>query len=53
MLAIGLASPFLALVDPLHGAVGLFILFIGLRIAWRMTKARPLSVYGPYSATTP
>jgi predicted lipid-binding transport protein (Tim44 family) len=46
----GLASPFLQLRDPLHGAIGLFILFIGLRIAWQLTQARRLSVDGPYSA---
>jgi hypothetical protein len=48
---IGLASPFLALRDPLHGAIGLFILFIGLRIAWQLTAASPLAVDGPYSVT--
>jgi hypothetical protein len=47
----GLASPFLELRDPVHGLLGLFILFIGLRIAFRMTAERPLSVDGPYSVT--
>jgi hypothetical protein len=47
----GIASPFLQLRDPLHGAIGLFILFIGLRIAWKLTTARRLSVDGPYSAS--
>jgi hypothetical protein len=46
----GLASPFLQLRDPFHGAIGLFILFIGIRIAWQLTRAKPLSVDGPYSA---
>jgi hypothetical protein len=49
----GLASPFLQLRDPLHGAIGLFILFIGLRIAWQLTRAKALSVDGPYSVTAP
>jgi hypothetical protein len=44
----GLASPFLELQDPLHGLIGLVILFVGLRIAWQMTSARPLEVDGPY-----
>ena len=41
--------PFLALRDPLHGAIGLFILFIGLRIAWQLTAATPFRVEGPYA----
>jgi len=49
LLIMGLAEPFLALQDPLHGAIGLFILFIGLRIAWTLTAAKPLDVDGPYS----
>jgi len=47
----GLASPFLQLRDPVHGLLGLFILFVGLRIAFRITAAKPLSVDGPYSVT--
>jgi hypothetical protein len=49
MLGIGLISPFLELQDPVHGALGLFILFIGLRIAWQLTASAPLDVEGPYS----
>jgi hypothetical protein len=51
LLLLGLASPFLELQDPVHGLIGLVILFAGLRIAWRLTGARPLAVDGPYSAT--
>ena len=36
---LGLASPFLELADPFHGAIGLFILFLGIRIAWQTTRA--------------
>lgn len=46
---IGIASPFLELASPGHGLIGLVILFVGLSIAFRMTKARPLAVDGPYS----
>src|SRR5579864_2852705 len=35
---IGLASPFLELQDPLHGLIGLVILFVGLQIAWKLTR---------------
>jgi hypothetical protein len=48
LLFAGLASPFFALASPTSGAIQLFILFIGLRIAWRLTAARALDVDGPY-----
>jgi hypothetical protein len=48
LLWFGVASPFLDLMAGLHGIIGLFILSIGLRIAWRLTAARPLAVDGPY-----
>jgi hypothetical protein len=44
---IGLASPFLALANPMQGVIGLIILFVGIRIAWRMTAARQLGILGP------
>jgi hypothetical protein len=45
----GLTSPFLALSNPLHGIIGLVILAIGIRIAWRMTAgARNVNIQGPY-----
>jgi hypothetical protein len=53
LLFTGLASPFLAFAGNFgSAALGLFILFIGLRIAWTMTQARALNVDGPYSAST-
>lgn len=52
LLMLGLASPFLELQDPGHGIIGLFILFIGLRIAWQLTASRPLEVEGPYTVST-
>lgn len=48
LLLLGLASPFLELRDP-SGIIGLVILAVGLRIAWRMTAARAqVSIQGPY-----
>lgn len=48
MLALlGLASPFLAMADPMHGIIGLIILLVGMRIAWRLTSAKPLDISGP------
>ena len=50
----GLASPFLEFTGNVgSAALGLFILFIGLRIAWTMTAAKPLAVDGPYSLSPP
>jgi hypothetical protein len=53
LLGIGLASPFLALSDPFSGAIGLFILFIGIKIAWKMTAGKPIEILGPYRNATP
>jgi len=47
----GLASPFLELADPVHGAIGLIILFVGIRIAWQMTAATAMQILGPFSST--
>ena len=53
LLFMGLASPFLAFTGNVgSAALGLFILFIGLRIAWTMTKAHTLNVDGPYGVST-
>jgi hypothetical protein len=46
---IGLVSPFLALSNPMQGIIGLVILFVGVRIAWRITAARQVSILGPIS----
>lgn len=44
---LGLGAPFLELVDPANGLIGLVILFVGLNIAWRLTAAPTLKVEGP------
>jgi len=46
---LGLASPFLELAEPLSGLIGLVILFVGLRIAWRMTAGAKIEIRGPYN----
>jgi hypothetical protein len=48
LIFIGLASPFLSLRSPIFGLIGLVILFVGLRIAFRLTAARPMAVDGPF-----
>jgi hypothetical protein len=46
---IGLVSPFLGLSNPMQGVIGLIILFVGIRIAWRLTAARQVNILGPIS----
>lgn len=53
LLLLGLASPFLELSDPVHGLIGLFILFIGMRIAWKLTAGRKIDILGPFGASAP
>jgi hypothetical protein len=58
LIGIGLASPFLELWQTgpnFNTMIGLFILFIGMRIAWRMTGTtdRPTNVLGPFTQTAP
>jgi len=50
---IGLASPFLALQDPLQGAIGLIILLVGIRIAWKIAAGVSIQILGPFKSTTP
>lgn len=50
---VGLASPFLELQDPLHGIIGLIILFVGIRIAWRLTAGVKLDILGPFDKNAP
>ena len=45
----GLASPLLSLAEPLQGLIGLVILFVGLRIAWKLTAGTGVPVMGPYN----
>lgn len=49
---IGIASPILELRDTVSGLIGLVILFVGIRFAWRFTARPTLQVSGPFSATS-
>jgi predicted lipid-binding transport protein (Tim44 family) len=51
LLYAGLASPFLELQGGISGLIGLVIIFVGMRIAWRMTAAPPLVILGPFQTT--
>jgi hypothetical protein len=50
LVLLGLASPFLSLADPMHGLIGLVILFVGIRIAWQLTAAKKVNIVGPLDA---
>jgi hypothetical protein len=53
MLAIaGLTSPFLELQDPVHGVIGLIILLVGIRIAWRITAGVKVDILGPFKTSS-
>jgi predicted lipid-binding transport protein (Tim44 family) len=47
---VGLASPFLDLSsDPVHGGIGVIILLVGMRIAWRLTSMDDhAQIVGPF-----
>lgn len=50
----GLASPFMEVAgNPVGGLIGLFILFIGIRIAARITAGRPAEIFGPFNSVQP
>jgi hypothetical protein len=49
LVLLGIASPFLDLQDPVHGLIGLVILFVGIRFAWRFTAGREIIVSGPHT----
>jgi hypothetical protein len=50
---VGLASPFLELADPMHGLIGLIILLVGIRIAWKITAGTQVNIVGPINDAIP
>jgi len=53
LLLIGLASPFLELQDPFHGLIGLVILAVGIRFAWKITAGTfRANIDGPYEVSS-
>jgi hypothetical protein len=49
---VGIASPILDLQDPVHGLIGLIILFVGIRFAWTFTAGRSVKISGPFLGAT-
>jgi hypothetical protein len=48
---LGLASPFLEIWEggpSFSWLIGLVILFVGMKFAWRITAGRPLEIFGPF-----
>lgn len=53
---LGIASPFVQVWEggPSFGwVIGLVILFVGIKIAWKMTAGRSLEIYGPFENSPP
>src|SRR6266699_285612 len=50
LIVAGLASPFLELQGGFSGVIGLVIIFVGMRIAWKMTAGPRLEILGPFQA---
>jgi len=53
---LGIASPFLELQEsgPTFGwIIGIFILFLGIRIAWRLTAGVKVGIFGPFETSAP
>jgi hypothetical protein len=53
LLMIAAIAPFMSLTSGLSGLISLFIIFIGLRQAWKLTERREILVMGPYPVETP
>lgn len=49
---LGIASPILELRDTVSGLIGLVILFVGIRFAWRFTAGQSLKISGPFTAAS-
>jgi hypothetical protein len=46
-----IALPLLGWRNPFHDVIGLFVFFIGLRIAWQLTAGPRHNLDGPYSTS--
>jgi hypothetical protein len=53
---IGIASPVIEVWETgpsLSWGIGIFILILGIRIAWKMTAGEPLQIHGPFESSQP
>jgi hypothetical protein len=53
LLMLAAVAPFMSLTSGFSGLISLFIIFIGLRQAWKLTERREILLMGPYPVETP
>ena len=53
LLVLTAAAPFMALTSGVSAWISLFILFIGLQRAWKLTERREIQLMGPYPVEAP
>jgi hypothetical protein len=53
LLLLAAVAPFLSLGSGISGLISLFIIFIGLKQAWRMTGRPEILIMGPYDSAAP
>jgi hypothetical protein len=53
LLMLAAIAPFLSLTSGISAWISLFILFIGLQYAWKLTARREIMLTGPYQAEAP
>jgi hypothetical protein len=53
LLVLTAVAPFLSLTSGVSAWISLFIIFIGLQYAWKLTARREIVLTGPYQAETP
>jgi hypothetical protein len=53
LLFLGVTAPFSELQEGVPGIIGLVILFVGMRIAWKITSSPPLEILSPFPVTAP
>jgi hypothetical protein len=53
LLLLAAVAPFLSLGSGISGLISLFIIFIGLQRAWRLTGRSEILVMGPYESAAP
>src|SRR5262245_43444446 len=53
LLMIAAIAPFLSLTSGIPGLISIFILFIGLQRAWKLTERSEILLMGPYTAEAP
>ena len=53
LLMIAAIAPFLSLTSGISGLISIFILFIGLQRAWKLTERSEILLMGPYTAEAP